>query len=428
AMVEPGSTFKLVTAIAAVEQGKVEFHEKIETPESGKLLIHGQWMRDHDPLGMLTFPEVIMKSSNIATSKIAMRLSKDVFYQYTRNLGFGTPTGIDLPYEETGYLPKPYEWSQVTLAWMSIGYEVLITPIQLTQAYAAFANRGSMMRPYLVEKIVDSNGNIVWKHNNIEVRQIAEKSTLKRLYPIFKGVVSDSGTAAQAQVKGLSIAGKTGTAQKFIDGQYRTEYRSSFVGFFPADDPQYVCLVLLDDPDVYPPYGGWTAGPIFRQTAKRIAGLDDQIEKEIIENESNSKQWTYTPDVTNLTKKEAAALLQKQNLNYSMTGEGSWIVDQSPKAGAELSPGEKITLRLSSPKTLATTADIPANHSIIPDVIGMSMRKAILLINSRSFEVKTIGSGTVHKQFPDAGSIMEKGEAVLIRGRAKSLETIAGVE
>lgn len=428
AMVEPGSTFKLVTAIAAVEQNKVEFHEKIETPESGKLLIHGQWMRDHDPLGTLTFPEVIMKSSNIATSKIAMRLSKDVFYQYARNLGFGTPTGIDLPYEETGYLSKPYEWSAVSLPWMSIGYEVLVTPIQLAQAYAAFANGGSMMRPYLVEKIADSKGNIVWEHNNIEVRQIAEKSTLKRLYPVFKGVVSDSGTAALAQVKGLPIAGKTGTAQKFIDGQYRTEYRSSFVGFFPAENPKYVCLIMLDDPDVYPPYGGWTAGPIFRQTAKRIAGLDDQIEKEIIKNEINSSLWTYTPDVTNLTRKEATALLQKQHLSYKITGSGNWVISQSPKAGTELLPAEEIALTLSSPLTLADTVDVPQNHSIIPDVIGMSMRKATLLINSRGFEVKIIGSGTVHKQFPDPGSIMEQGEAVLIRGRAKSLEAIAGVE
>src|SRR5699024_259828 len=119
----------------------------------------------------------------------------------------------------------------------------LTTPIQLAQAYAAFANGGLMMRPYLVEKIVDNKGNTIWKHNNIDVREIAKKSTLERLYPIFEGVVSDSGTAAKAQVKGLAIAGKTGTAQKVINGQYRSEYRSSFVGFFPADNPKYVCLI-----------------------------------------------------------------------------------------------------------------------------------------------------------------------------------------
>ncbi|HKL03994.1 MAG TPA: penicillin-binding protein 2, partial [Cryomorphaceae bacterium] len=280
-MIEPGSTFKLVTAIAAVEQQKVQFNEMFETPDDGKVKIHGQWMRDHEPMGTMSFPEVIEKSSNVATAQIAMRLSKDTFYQYARNLGFGTPTNIDLPSEETGRLPKPYEWSEVTLPWMSIGYEVQTTPIQLAQAYASFANGGTMMRPYLVEKVTNGQDKTLWKHSNVEVRQIAEQSTINRLYPVFEDVVSDSGTANIAQVKGLSLAGKTGTAQKFIDGRYRNEYRSSFVGFFPADNPKYVCLVVLDDPDTYPPYGGYTAGPIFRESAKRIAGLDDEIEKQI---------------------------------------------------------------------------------------------------------------------------------------------------
>lgn len=427
AMIEPGSTFKLVTAIVAVEQNKVKFNETIETPESGSLLIHGQWMRDHDPLGDLTFPEVIMKSSNIATSKIAMRLSKDTFYQYARNLGFGTPTGIDLPHEETGILPKPYEWSQVTLPWMSIGYEVMVTPIQLTQAYAAFANGGTLMRPYLVEKIVNSEGNIVWKHNDIEVRKVAEKSTIERLYPIFEDVVSDSGTAALAQVEGLAIAGKTGTAQKYIDGQYRSEYRSSFVGFFPADDPKYVCFILLDDPDVYPPYGGWTAGPIFRQTAKRIAGIDDEIEKQIIQSEVEDEAWAHAPNLINLSKQEAEALLSKQHLAYTLKGSGQWVVSQSPEPNTQLKPTDEITLTLSSTLSNTGSVDPPEHHSLIPEVTGMSMRKASFVLNKRGFEVKIIGSGTVQKQFPLAGKIMKEGKPVIIRGSEKSLETIAGI-
>src|SRR5699024_4113143 len=165
------------------------------------------------------FPEVIAQSSNVAISKIAMRLSRDTFYQYARNLGFGTPTNLDLPNEETGRLQKPYEWSKVTLPWMSIGYEVQVTPIQLAQAYAAFTNGGKMMRPYLVKKMVDNQGRTVWKQENTVVRQIARKKTIDKLYPAFKKVVSDSGTAAKAQVKGLAIAGKTGTAQKLVNGR-----------------------------------------------------------------------------------------------------------------------------------------------------------------------------------------------------------------
>lgn len=423
-MIEPGSTFKLVTAIAAVEQNKVEFDETFETPKDGTTKIHGQWMRDHDPLGTLTFPEVIEKSSNIATSKIAMRLSKDTFYQYARNLGFGTPTNIDLPNEESGRLPKPYEWSEVTLPWMSIGYEVQVTPIQLAQAYAAFANGGKMMRPYVVKKIVDGQDNVTWKHNDVQVRQIAEPSTLEKLYPIFKDVVSDSGTAEYAQVKGLSIAGKTGTAQKFIGGRYRNQYRSSFVGFFPADDPKYVCLVILDDPDTYPPYGGVTAGPIFRESAKRIAGLDNEIEKQIIANENSTKSWAFAPDLTGLNKDEAQNLLSKQNLAYKLTGSGNWITNQTPNPGAELSPKDEITLKLSNVLAVSDTTNLPDGYSIIPDVGGMSMRKAMVLINGRGYETKMIGSGTVYTQFPRPGDMMKKGRTITVRGKAKSMETL----
>lgn len=423
-MIEPGSTFKLVTAIAAIEQQKVSFNELIETPENGKMLIHGQWMRDHDPMGTLTFPEVIQKSSNIATAKIAMRLSPDTFYQYARNLGFGTPTNIDLPNEETGRLPKPYEWSQVTLPWMSIGYEVMTTPIQLAQAYAAFANGGKMMRPYLVEKITDSKGNIVWEYSDVTVRRIAEQSTINKLHPVFKGVVSDSGTAEFAKVEGLSIAGKTGTAQKFIDGSYRNEYRSSFVGFFPLEDPKYVCLIVLDDPDTYPPYGGITAGPIFRETANRIAGLDNEIEKQIIESGSTNEIWARAPDLEGLTKKEAAILLENQQLAYKWNGSGDWVANQKPDAGTELSPGDEISLTLSHAIAFTDTSELRDGYSVVPDVIGFSMRKATLFINSRGFETKMIGSGTISRQFPDGGDIMEKGGTVLIRGKAKTLETL----
>jgi cell division protein FtsI (penicillin-binding protein 3) len=423
-MIEPGSTFKLVTSIAAVEQDKVQFDEQFETPEDGKTLIHGQWMRDHEPMGTLSFPEVIQKSSNVATAQIAMRLSKDAFYQYARNLGFGTPTNIDLPNEESGRLPKPYEWSQVTLPWMSIGYEVQATPIQIAQAYAAFANKGTMMRPYLVEKITSGQGEVIEKTNKVPVRKIAKESTINKLYPIFKDVVSDSGTAEYAQVDGLSIVGKTGTAQKYIDGRYRNEYRSSFVGVFPADDPKYVCLIVLDDPDTYPPYGGITAGPIFRETANRIAGLDNEIEKHILQQEQTDEIWAFAPDLKGLTKKDAKALLQEQQLPYKLQGNGNWITEQQPESGTELTPSDEITLSLSNTIAEAEIQELPDGYSLIPDVGGMSMRKAMVLLNNRGFETKIIGSGTIYRQFPRPGDMMKQGRTVTIRGKAKPLESL----
>ncbi|MDZ7773104.1 MAG: penicillin-binding transpeptidase domain-containing protein [Balneolaceae bacterium] len=426
-MVEPGSTFKLVTAVAAVEQDKVSFDETFETPEDGTELIHGQMMRDHDPLGTLTFPEVIQKSSNVATSRIARRLSKDTFYQYARNMGFGTPTNIDLPGEADGRLQKPYEWSLVTLPWMSIGYEVQATPIQITQAYAAFANGGNMMRPYLVDKITEEDGSTTWKHEPVRVRRIASRSTIEKLQPVFADVVSDSGTADQAQVQGLAIGGKTGTAQKYIDGRYRTSYRASFVGYFPADNPRYVVLVMLDEPKTSI-YGGWTAGPIFSQTAKRIAGLDDEIERQIMGADTLARPWAYAPEVRSMELRQARALLDNQEVGYRTQGSGNWVSAQTPPPGTELESGQQLTLTLTNARVATDTTEVPENYSIIPDVGGMSMRKASLLITRAGFEARLIGSGTVYTQFPRPGDMMEKGREVTVRGKARSLQSLTDTQ
>jgi cell division protein FtsI (penicillin-binding protein 3) len=307
---------------------------------------------------------------------------------------------------------------------MSIGYEVQATPIQIAQAYAAFANEGTMMRPYLVEKLTNGQDRVVQKANPVPVREIAEESTINKLYPIFKDVVSDSGTAEYAQVDGLSIVGKTGTAQKYIDGRYRNEYRSSFVGVFPAEDPKYVCLIVLDDPDTYPPYGGITAGPIFRETANRIAGLDNEIEKHILQKEREDDVWAFTPDLKGLTKKDAQTLLKKQQLPYKLQGSGDWVTEQQPENGTELTPNDKIELTLSNTIAETELQELPDGYSLIPDVGGMSMRKAMVLINNRGFETKIIGSGTIYTQFPRPGDMMKQGRTVTIRGKAKPLESL----
>ncbi len=424
-VIEPGSTFKLVTAIAALEQDKVQPGEKIKTPDSGQLLIHGQWMRDHDPLGTLTFKEVFQKSSNIGTSKIAMRLSKDTFYQYARNMGFGTRTSIDLPDEQDGRLRKPYKWSLVSLPWLSVGYEVLATPLQVAQAYAAFANIGLMMQPYIVEKIVGGSGEVIWQHELVEVRRIAEKETIEKLYPVFESVVSDSGTAPFAQVRGLAVAGKTGTAQKFIDGMYRHEYRSSFVGFFPVDDPQYLCLVLMDGPQVYPFYGGWVAAPVFQQVAKRIAGLDNDIEKKIINNKNEKHIWANMPSLRGLSFEKASALLSKQQISFKASGSGKLIIGQKPEAGSQLTKSSHVTLIRSESIIATNSAEAYSGYAVVPDLTGLSMRQAVHFISEQGFEAKIIGSGTVGKQFPEPGSKFETGRTVVVRGEA-SFEAEAG--
>ncbi len=419
-MIEPGSTFKLVTAIAAVETHKVNLTEEITTPENGKLKIHGQWMRDHKPLGTLTFPQVIQESSNIGVSKVAMRLSKDTFYQYARNLGFGTPTGIDLPNEAPGKLKKPYKWTKVSLPWISVGYGVQVTPIQLAQAYAAFANGGIMMEPYIVKKIIDGNGRVVMQKKPVKVRRVAKKETIKKLKPVFEGVVSDSGTAPKARLKNLPIAGKTGTAQEYIDGRYQHIYRGLFVGFFPVKHPKYLCLVVMDKPHVYPYFGGWVSAPVFHNVAKRIAGLDPDIEQKIITDTPTDTVWARMPNLKGLPLTDAKALLHNMNVSFTVKGKGSQIVDQTPESDTILKKDESITLVRSSSVRKDTANS--KNEVTVPNVKGMSLREAAAMINKRGLKVRFTGSGTISRQYPKAGAPMKPGKTVLVRGEESSLK------
>ncbi len=417
-MIEPGSTFKLVMAIAALQQGVVTLHDTIKTPADGKLLIYGQWMRDHKPLGTLSFPEVIQESSNIGSAEIAMRLKPDVYYQYARNLGFGAPTHIDLPHEETGMLPKPFTWSKVTLPWMAVGYGVQVTPIQLAQAYAAFANDGIMMRPHLVDYITDDEGNIVKRFKPVKVRRVASRATIRKLIPVFEGVVSDSGTAALAHINGLKIAGKTGTAQIYIDGRYRREYHATFVGFFPANNPKYVCLVIMDKPQTTI-FGGLAAGPVFHNIAKRIARMDPGIM--IRPKETNQDDfYAVAPRLKGMSTGEARKLLDQLNIPCDIKGDGNIVVAQKPEEGTGLRAGRQILLITREIESVNKTQQ----YVTVPDLHGMSMRQAMWLVSDRGLNLKMIGSGTIYTQFPLGGQRMQPGKTVIVRGEAKDMELL----
>lgn len=419
-LIEPGSTFKIVAAVAAIENQSADLDEQFDTGD-GKRLISGQMMRDHNPMGTISFRQAIQQSSNIVTSAVAERISSDILYQYARNLGFGSSTQIDLPGEEDGNLRKPYQWSSVTKPWLSIGYEVQVTLLQLAQAYAAFANDGVMMQPYVVEKVIDEQGREVYKRKPEYVRRAIRPSTIEMLKPVFESVVSDSGTAGIAHIEGFRMAGKTGTAQKFIDGRYQTKYLASFVGFFPADNPKYLCLVMLDEPKISY-YGGFVAGPVFRNVALRLIGLDDRLHL-IPGGDENNGMWVVTPDLQGMHRKEASAVLEDYNIRYRFMNDGDMINAQKP------APGEKIMRTVPVQLTLVNTNDMDSTriselHAHVPDVRGMSMRKATAWLRKAGFDVQMIGSGTVYSQFPEADQQYRKGQPVTIRGRARNLPAI----
>jgi cell division protein FtsI (penicillin-binding protein 3) len=420
-MVEPGSTFKLVTAVAAVEQKMVEMDEVFVTPDNGVRLIHGQAMRDHNPLGTLDFTDVIRKSSNIATAEVAMRLPRETFFQYARNLGFGSPTGIDLTSEEAGRMQRPYRWSSVTLPWMSIGYEVQVTPLQMAMAYGAFANNGTLMKPYIVDEILNDRGQIIQKTRPTAIRRAIKPETIRTLMPAFEGVVTEDGTAVFARIEGITIGGKTGTAQKFIDGMYRNRYRASFVGFYPTSDPHYVVLVILDEPRTSI-YGGFTSGPIFRQITSRIMGLDETLQKDVVE-QIDPGLLARMPSLRGLSGNVAAGLLENLNIRHETQGNGLLVVDQNPLPGEPLQRRQRVTLTLGN--TVSEDSEQTSRpRGEVPDIRGMSMRQALLTLSEAGFESQMVGSGTVYRQFPEPGSMYELGREVTARGRSRSMQLI----
>jgi cell division protein FtsI (penicillin-binding protein 3) len=264
---EPGSTFKLVTAAAALEEGKVRPQE-VFFCENGRWKFADRTIRDHEPRGLLTFTQCMEDSSNIGMAKVGLRLGKETFYDYVRAFGFGSRTGSDIPGEEGGLLRPPKEWSSTSLPVMSFGQEVGVTALQLTAAYSALANGGTLMEPRVVLESRDAEGRERRWPTGVVVRRVLSPATAHTLTKILEGVIL-RGTGGDARLDGWSAAGKTGTAQK-IDPATRTysekKYVASFIGFAPVEKPRLTIAVFMDEPSG-PEWGGYNAGPVFRNIA-----------------------------------------------------------------------------------------------------------------------------------------------------------------
>ncbi|NNE71351.1 MAG: penicillin-binding protein 2, partial [Rhodothermales bacterium] len=265
--VEPGSTFKLITAVSAVGNGHVTLDDTVDTGP-GWMMLHGRTLRDSYAYGRIPFREVISLSSNIGSAIVAERGTRGEFYQTARAFGFGMPTGIDLPGEIAGSLKRISSWSGSDLSAMSRGYGIQASPLQMLNAYSAFANGGLLMRPYLVEEIRDVTGELTWKAEPDSVRRVMSRELAREILPAFELVVTE-GTAKKAAIPGIRVAGKTGTAWKIKNGVYSSRHSiATFVGFFPADDPEVAMLVMMDEPGLSI-YGGEVSAPVFSAAARR---------------------------------------------------------------------------------------------------------------------------------------------------------------
>jgi cell division protein FtsI (penicillin-binding protein 3)/stage V sporulation protein D (sporulation-specific penicillin-binding protein) len=285
-MMEPGSTFKIVAAAAALNEHKLR-------PDSTVFCENGLWnfggaaLHDHRAFSYLSVRDVLIKSSNIGAAKLALSVGEWKFYEYIRRFGFGERTGIELPGEINGLIRSPQSWSKISITRIPMGHEVGVTPLQMTVAMAAIANGGKLVTPRIVKSITTSDGKTISSLSPVVLRQVISPQTASQIGDALRGVVSDRGTAAAAAVPGFTIAGKTGTAEK-VDpkGGYEAgKYVVSFVGYLPAERPEFVGLVVLDDAQTSKPelnYGGLVAGPIFSRVAEKAAQyLDLEPHEEI---------------------------------------------------------------------------------------------------------------------------------------------------
>ena len=284
---EPGSTFKVIVGTAALEEKLFKLDSTFDCSR-GAIEVGGKVIHDAHKHGVLTFKEVIQKSSNVGSIMIGMKLGREQLYRYAKQYGFGELTGIDMPGEVSGWIRKPDKWSATSIGAIPIGQEVAVTPLQVLRAYSVIANGGYLVQPHLVSEIRTPLGQTIFSFQG-ETKRILTEKTAKVFKDILKTVVEEGGTATEAAIEGNQVAGKTGTAQ-LIDhntGRYsKDRFISSFVGFVPADNPKLAIIVVIYEPKGQI-YGGVVAGPVFKEIANQALSymnvpIDENYRKDLL--------------------------------------------------------------------------------------------------------------------------------------------------
>jgi cell division protein FtsI (penicillin-binding protein 3) len=349
---EPGSTFKAFTAAALLSEEKVRLKDSVYA-DDGISQFGSRSIRDSEKHGWLTFDSSLVVSSNIAFGKWAQRLDGSVMYRWARDFGFGTVTGTSVAAEPEGSVPNFKHWNELQLAQLAMGHSISVTPLQMVTAFAVFANGGDLYHPYLVDAIIGPNGDTTYADAPQKVRHVLAHDVVQTLRVLLARVVTE-GTATQAQSKSVTIAGKTGTAQKVKEdgrGYYDNRFVASFVGFFPVDDPQVVGIVYLDEPRRLH-YGGWTAGPAFRDIAERLAVMhpellsyptDDSVKAMPEPRAYPVAVKGIVPDLVGLPLGGAAAFAAKMGFRVHTSGTGC-VETQWPEPGSPLAPGDSLIL------------------------------------------------------------------------------------
>jgi len=357
---EPGSTFKVFLLAAALEEQAAAPQEMFFC-ENGAYTVGGKVVHDTLKYGWLSLADIIKLSSNIGASKVGKKLGKNRLHRNLKNFGFGAKTGVDLPGEVPGFLAAPRTWSEVGLANISFGQGVSTTALQLTAALAAVANGGMLMKPYVVKGVLDSNGDFLQENRPKAIRRVISPETMAMVTKILKMVMEEGGTGKAARLAGYESAGKTGTAQKALaNGRgYSDKRTGSFFGFAPADNPQVVITVIIDEPQATS-YGGVVAAPAFKAIGEQMLPY----------------MGVYPKGVTYLAK-----------------------------VGAGMPPPKETTP--ANRPAQAAPVEASEDPGVMPDFSGKSLRQVVLIAQRLGLDLKLVGSGKAVSQNPAPGYVLQ---------------------
>jgi len=398
---EPGSTFKSLTCAAALDAGLVNVNEGFQC--TGSVRVDGDlircWKNSH---GHQTLPQALQNSCNPVFVNLALRLGTDGMYRYMRAFGLGVRTGIDLPGENAGILINSRYVKNVDLARIGFGQSVAVTPLQLITAFSSVVNGGRLMKPYIVEAILDEEGTVVQQTAAQVVANPISAETSALMRELLEGVVRDGG-GKNAYIEGYRVGGKTGTAQVYIDGKVsRDVHIGSFIGFAPADQPRFAVLVIVDAADVPVDYGGTTAAPYARMV------IEDTLSYLGYKKTTETEQKTVVvPNVVGRTVADAQKILRSVPLTCITDGVSDVVTAQMPPAGATLKQGGQVMLY-----TYDLQQITPDAMAQVPDVRGMSVVEASRVLRARGFFLKLNGSGIAVKQSPSAGAYAAEGSEI----------------
>jgi cell division protein FtsI (penicillin-binding protein 3) len=400
----PGSTFKLPSLVAAMEDYDLSLNEVVDIGE-GICYYSNVPVRDshHPEKSKVTVQEIFEQSSNVGVTKIITRYySKDPkkFIDRLYKMGLGVPMNISIPGEAKPYLKNVDDksWSKISLPWISYGYESRITPLQILNFYAAIANDGKMMRPYFVKEVKKRGKTIKEYKPEIINEAVCSKKTVDKARKMMEGVVLN-GTAKSLKASNYQIAGKTGTAQiGMVNG--KMTYQASFVGYFPAENPKYACIVVISAPSGDAYYGGAVAGPVFKDVADKVYSTSLEIHKEI--NAVQPKYALKAPQVKQGNKEALETVLNGLHVRMNIQDErAEWVT---------ASNSDSLSVRLST-----RTTEEKLKAGIVPDMTGMTAQDALYLLENHGIRVKIIGNGAVTSQSIEAGKAFVKGTQIILQ-------------